>query len=137
MPHFGTNAFAAPGLGLIGGLIMLCGGVWWLNTRVRNAVAKGEGYGEHDDEQTAEGRSVAAVASASSAGPSFAAAIAPIIIVIAGNYAFSHFLIPQWDTSFLADSKYGAAELKSVLGIWAQEPITFLCSWENFLKTNG
>lgn len=43
-PYFGTNAFAAPGLGIIGGLVMFAGGMAWLTMRTRRAMADGEGY---------------------------------------------------------------------------------------------
>ncbi|MFJ6131470.1 GntP family permease [Janibacter terrae] len=43
-PYFSTNAFAAPGLGLVAGLIMFGGGVAWLNHRSRKLVAAGEVY---------------------------------------------------------------------------------------------
>ncbi|MFV0457202.1 MAG: GntP family permease [Actinomycetales bacterium] len=43
-PYFGTNAFAAPGLGIIGGLVMFGGGMAWLTVRTRRAMAAGEGY---------------------------------------------------------------------------------------------
>ncbi len=47
MPFFGTTSFAAPILGTIGGIIMLAGGMFWLNSRARRAMKAGEGYGEH------------------------------------------------------------------------------------------
>jgi H+/gluconate symporter-like permease len=43
-PFFGTDAFAAPGLGLLAGLIMFGGGTLWLNWRSRSARQAGEGY---------------------------------------------------------------------------------------------
>ena len=43
-PFFGTNAFAAPGLGIIAGLIMFGGGTAWLSYRSKRARAAGEGY---------------------------------------------------------------------------------------------
>src|SRR5262249_7049601 len=49
MPHFGTNAFAAPGLGIIASIIMLLLGLAWLKYREANARAASEGYGAHDD----------------------------------------------------------------------------------------
>ncbi len=111
MPFFGTNPFAAPILGAIGGLIMLGGGMLWLNTRSRRAMAAGEGYGRHIEELEDEGTQQQL--------PAFGLAIAPIVLVIGGNLAFSKFLIPHWDTSYLADAKYGETELKVVLGIWS------------------
>lgn len=43
-PFFGTNAFAAPILGIIAGLIMFGGGMWWLTSQSHKAAAAGEGY---------------------------------------------------------------------------------------------
>ncbi len=43
-PFFGTDAFAAPGLGVIAGVIMFGGGTWWLAHRSKKLQAAGEGY---------------------------------------------------------------------------------------------
>ncbi len=43
MPFFGTTPFAAPILGVIGGLIMLLGGILWLNTRAKRAMEQYRG----------------------------------------------------------------------------------------------
>jgi len=47
--YFGTTTFAAPGLGIIGGIIMFAGGLAWLHWRAGSARAAGEGYGAHLD----------------------------------------------------------------------------------------
>ncbi|MEO8269845.1 MAG: GntP family permease, partial [Aureliella sp.] len=60
MPFFGTTPFAAPMLGIIGGFIMLCGGMIWLNRRARRAVERGEGYGRHVEELGETSESAAA-----------------------------------------------------------------------------
>ena len=44
MKYFGTDVFAAPILGIIAALIMFLGGMAWLTTRIKHAMAKGEGY---------------------------------------------------------------------------------------------
>jgi len=111
MPFFGTTPFAAPGLGVIGGLIMLGGGVWWLNTRSQRAMNAGEGYGQHIENLEANDTEHVL--------PAAWLAIAPIVLVIGGNFVFSKLLIPHWDTSYLAATQYGETELKSVLGIWS------------------
>lgn len=111
MPFFGTTAFAAPGLGTIGGLIMVLAGLAWLNFRSARAIKAGEGYGPHAEEaDTLKSNRPAA---------GFPTAVAPIVLVIAGNFVFSRFVIPNWDTSYLAEERYGETELKSVLGIWS------------------
>jgi H+/gluconate symporter-like permease len=110
--YFGTTPFAAPGLGIIGGLIMFAGGMLWLNRRAAAARAKGEGYGQHDDqEQTAQGPAQNA--------PSFLVALIPIILVIALNYVFTTWVLPATNTAFLSQPKYGATKLSSVAGIWS------------------
>lgn len=43
-PFFGTNAFAAPGLGIIAALIMFGGGIGWLTFRAKRLAAAGETY---------------------------------------------------------------------------------------------
>lgn len=43
-PYFGTNAFAAPGLGIIAALIMFGGGTAWLMFRAKRLTAAGETY---------------------------------------------------------------------------------------------
>jgi len=111
MPFFGTTPFAAPILGTIGGLMMLGGGMCWLNLRSRRAISGGEDYGQHAEEVIGDDTTQAL--------PLFWTAIAPIVVVIGGNLAFSKFLIPTWDTSYLAEAKYGETELKAVLGIWS------------------
>src|SRR4051794_1470697 len=45
MPFFGTNPFAAPGLGLIASVIMLGFGLWWLGRREAAARRAGGGFG--------------------------------------------------------------------------------------------
>src|SRR5262245_24883475 len=44
MPFFGTNPFAAPGLGLMASVIMLGFGLWWLALAERRARRAGEAY---------------------------------------------------------------------------------------------
>jgi len=106
MPFFGTTPFAAPLLGIIGGSIMFVTGMLWLNHRARNAMANGEGYGDHleelDDED--EGQAL----------PSFGLAITPILLVIVSNFVFSKYVIPAWNTGYLSEEQYGAVELKAV-----------------------
>jgi H+/gluconate symporter-like permease len=110
-PFFGTTPFAAPGLGLIGGLIMFGVGMLWLNGRAKRALSRGEGYGIHEEPPPATAEA--------SHLPPFIIAIIPIVLVIGLNYLFSKVVFPALDTSFLAEPKYGATKLASVLTIWS------------------
>lgn len=111
MPFFGTTPFAAPGLGVIGGVVMLIAGWWWIVRRAKHAQRTGEGYGVE--------AAPAAVVTPDSMTMPFGVAIAPVVLVIALNYLLSTWLWPALDTSYLADARYGATTVQAVRGIWA------------------
>lgn len=126
MPYFGTTPFAAPGLGLIGGAIMLALGMAWLLRRARQAAMANEGYGAdmaisrgqapgpHPETQGEAGDMPVLRAPAG-----FARAIAPIACVVVLNWLFSTELLPRLDTSYLAMPQYGQTRLDEVRGTWA------------------
>jgi H+/gluconate symporter-like permease len=132
MPYFGTTPFAAPGLGVIGGAVMLALGLAWLALRARRARAAGEGYGadhggaERLDRVTrehaqGEGYDVAEIEAARGAAPlpHFAVALAPIVLVVLLNYLLAEIVLPRLDTSYLAQERYGATRIDAVRGVWA------------------
>jgi len=108
MPYFGTTAFAAPILGLIGGAMMFSLGMVWLGFRARKAVAKGEGYGDHKEED------VKALDKASL--PGIIPAALPIVIVIILNFLLIKFVFDGMEAAYLAD--YGTT-LSRVKGLWS------------------
>lgn len=107
---FGTDTFAAPGLGLIAGLVMLVGGVLWLNRRAAAARAAGEGYGE-------EGGTAPVLQERPR--PGFLLSVLPIVTVVALNGLFSRVVLPSMDHGYLSQAKYGGVEAKAVMGLWA------------------
>lgn len=111
MPFFKTDAFAAPGLGAIAGVIMFVGGMMWMNRRLKSALAAGEGYGDHRDSDVDEQHFRHL--------PDLFGSLAPIVLVIVLNYLLSKFLLPMMDTAYLADKKFGAVTFSSVAGLWA------------------
>lgn len=141
MPYFGTTPFAAPGLGLIAALLMLGGGMWWLNRRVTRARAAGEGFGADADSPSAagspeapalerrirphaqgEGYDVAELGPGDAAAaplPGIAAALAPIVGVVLLNWLFSTQWLPRLDSAYLALPLYGGTRLEAVLGTWS------------------
>ena len=132
MPYFGTTPFAAPGLGIVGGAVMLALGLLWLARRVRRARTAGEGYGDGDgdaakfDRSTrerahGEGYDVAELGPAREAAPlpHFAVALAPIALVVALNYLLAEIVLPRLDTDYLASELYGSTRLDAVRGVWA------------------
>lgn len=110
MPFFKTDSFAAPGLGMIAGAIMLAGGMWWMNRQARKAIVAGEGYGSHSDrmESVEHGDD-----------PGIVVALLPIVLVIGINFLCTKWLLPGLDTSYLATDLFGNVQPSRVLGTWA------------------
>lgn len=109
IPYYGTNAFAAPILGIIGSLIMFVLGMWWLKREAKIASNKGEGYGEHNDG--------AKDALATSNMP-FSLAMLPLVLVIGVNAILTYAVFPALDFAFLAD-KFPNLAVKGQLGLWS------------------
>ena len=111
MPYFKTTAFAAPGLGTLGGLLLFLLGMFWLHRRARRALRSGEGYGTgHLNEPSPESDRKL---------PTFAVAVLPVLVVLVLNYIFAEHVMRRWDAGYLADARYGATDLDKVRGIWA------------------
>ena len=136
MPFFGTTSFAAPGLGIITAAIMFGLGTLWLNRRRSLAAASGEGYGQHEDNVTkpdivmreqaqAEGFDIAEIDVGGEGTadtrdlPSFALAIAPVIVIVAVNMGFIQFVVPMLQADFLTLPLFGETNLEAVRGLWA------------------
>ena len=136
MPFFGTTPFAAPGLGVIASLIMLGFDLWWLQREEAAAKARGEGFGgggprsaealAGDDTlreraTTAREFDPAEIAHGEVARqpPLFAAAAAPIVVVMPVNLAMSLIILPRIDLSFLARREWGGVSPAPVSGVWS------------------
>lgn len=147
MRFFGTDAFAAPGLGLIAAAGMFAGGMAWLTWRQRRAWAAGEGYAGPIETAPAApspapvpppapgpipppvsapvpmGVSVPLAYAPLDAQPNrlpgVSIAFVPILIVIVLNLVVSHQVIPRLDTSYLENPTYGATTIATVRGNWA------------------
>ncbi|MBO6784665.1 MAG: GntP family permease [Alphaproteobacteria bacterium] len=155
MPFFDTTPFAAPGLGAIGGSVMLAAGAFWLTRRIAHArtraradapsVARGASGSTDPDalppdpmppDKTlrgyahGEGFDIMEIAAPGQRPhiPSFGVAMAPIVLVVALNYVFTDWIIPQLDTDYLATPAYGSTTVASVRGIWAIISALFLSS---------
>lgn len=125
MPFFRTNAFAAPGLGCIGGAVMFVLGILWLNARVARARDRGEGFGpvlagEERTTDTGEQHAVDGDSAANGATlPAAWSAFMPILCAIGLNLLFAQYVIPKWDADYLAEERFGGTQLNKVLGTWA------------------
>jgi H+/gluconate symporter-like permease len=111
MPFFGTDTFAAPGLGSVAAIVMFGFGAFWLTDRAHRATRAGEGYGQHPHDQLD--------VSPSTQEPSLIVALVPLIIVLVVNVIATWWVIPALDLGYLAEPKFGRTTVNDVRGIWA------------------
>jgi H+/gluconate symporter-like permease len=112
---FGTNTWAAPYLGLSGGIFILASGLAYLDWRRRVAVRNREGYGAGHSNEPEQ------AATADTINP--AIAILPLLVVGIANLAFTR-LIPRMYPAVVETHLAGLAQplvtqLTSVTAIWA------------------
>ncbi|HET6461571.1 MAG TPA: GntP family permease [Syntrophales bacterium] len=111
---YGTNGYAAPISGLVGGVLIFIIGMIYLQWRLRKAMGKGEGYGAHTLNEPMEAADVKL--------PKWYIAILPLVLVLAVNYYLSR--VYTWDPAILAPLSgmklpLMAPAVKNVIGIWA------------------
>jgi H+/gluconate symporter-like permease len=111
MRFFGTDTFAAPGLGSIAALVMFVFGWQWLTARARRAAHAGEGYGVHPLDHLD--------AAPTAAEPPLAVALAPLVIVLLVNLVVTRWVLPVLDLSYLSELRFGRVSVNDVRGIWA------------------
>lgn len=116
IPYYGTNVFAAPGLGIIASAIMLGGGLWWLHARANSARLAGEGYGEHPEEN-GDNDDDDATDSRKSRMPLFLAVL-PLLLVVGVNGLFTYVVFPNVDLGFLSQRFPNVSPAK-MSGLWA------------------
>ena len=130
MPFFGTSAFAAPGLGIMTGIIMLVLGMLWLQYRSRALAV--EGYAGIDgppfvpnkelrEKSAGEGFDLMEVPVETPPKdlPTPLIAALPLILVIVFNFLFTGVVIPMLDTDFLAEPLFGETDISQVRGLWS------------------
>jgi H+/gluconate symporter-like permease len=118
-PFFGTDSFAAPGLGLIASCIMLVLGVLWLNRQryalhINPPVAASISMGGKVD--TAE---KASPTNTETPPISFSAAVLQIALMALTNLLMAKWVLPQWQPDFISSNQFGITSLSSLTGIWA------------------
>lgn len=112
IPFFETNSFAAPGLGIIAGVIMLGLGTVYLQSRVKKAAAVGEGYGIHQE------RAPATEMDEDEAPMPLALAIIPLVLVIGLNALFTYGIFPALDLSYISET-FEDVSPSGQTGLWA------------------
>lgn len=106
MQYFGTDSFAAPGMGIIASVIMFVLGMMWLSFRTKKAKAAGEGYGNHDDKLEEVSGSI----------PGIVMAVVPIVIILVVNLVLSKIVYPSADGSYMEE--FGST-LEANSGTWS------------------
>ncbi len=111
--YFGTDAYAAPVVGTIGGLLVLFGGLTWLGWRRSRAVAAGEGYGT--------GHLLEPEPQPGAALPHLGVALLPLGIVMATNFLLSRssLSIDTWYPEAMLRRDYPATDLRAAAPTWA------------------
>ncbi len=155
MPFFGTDPFAAPGLGLIAALVMFGLGMAWLTLAQGRARRAGEGFeGRAPRSLSAAATIEAAAAEAAAqdpmlrelastarefdpaeiergapakARPGIVVAAAPLFVVILVNLVISQVVLPNIDAEFLAEPRWGGVSLSAVGGVWSVA-VALLCA---------
>ena len=107
MTYFGTDAFAAPVLGIIASILMFGSGMLWLTRREKSARLKGEGYGNHQDEVSSVNEEDL---------PGIVHPIIAFVLIVAVNLFFSKIYYPGIDSSYLESFN---TTLSSVSGNWS------------------
>lgn len=112
---FGTNTWAAPVLGIAGGVFILACGLSYLEWRRRQALRNSEGYGTGHSNEPEQ------VIAGSSTHPLLA--LLPLLVVGIANLAFTR-LLPQFyeptiETRLAGLTQPLVTQLTSVIAIWA------------------
>jgi H+/gluconate symporter-like permease len=128
---FKTDIYAAPVLGILGGLFVLVTGLLYLESRKRKAAKAGEGYYGFGTETASaveglakEGEPVASFSTEQSVGRQIFAFV-PLVLVGVMNKVFITY-IPKWypngfDFSKIGLKAFGIVDTAAVAAIWAVE----------------
>ncbi|GAA1663556.1 citrate transporter [Citricoccus zhacaiensis] len=128
---FGTDGFAAPGIGLVGTAMILGLGLAWLEFRRRRLMANGEHFSDasprRGDGPGAALAGAQAQVKEAETGTSGAhmtprngvEAFIPLLAVIVVNFGCTLLVFPALNWDYLQEEKFGAIELSSRAGIWA------------------
>jgi H+/gluconate symporter-like permease len=105
MATFGTTPFAAPGLGVIAGAVMLGFGLAWLRYRARALV--GDAPPDAPDSPPRDRPLPLWVA------------LVPVLSVGVVTLGMAMLILPSLDSSYLSLPRYGATDLSRVAGLWS------------------
>ena len=111
--YFGTDVYAAPWAGTLGGVAILGGGLLWLERRRAQAASAGEGYGMgHINEPDA---------GAAAPRPLLMVAVLPLLLVLGGNFVLSRtsWAVADWYPAALLKRDFPSADAAVAAPTWA------------------
>ena len=113
---FGTNIYAAPISGMIGGILIFMLGMMWLTHRQKKAQSNGEGYGVHTLNEPPE------LDESALKLPDWKISFLPLLTVLVVNFVLNS--VFTWDPELLKPFQamklpLTAAAVKNVVGIWS------------------
>jgi H+/gluconate symporter-like permease len=117
--YFGTDAYAAPWVGIAGGGAVLVAGLLWLEGRRARAVRAGEGYGS-DHRNEPEVFSATGLHPARTE-PHALAALLPLGLVLGANYIFSRtsWSVAHWYSADRLQHEFPGASIAASASTWA------------------
>lgn len=114
--YFGTDGYAAPVIGILAGLMMMIGGIAWLEWRKKNLLARGENYGSmHNYVNEPDTTSVD---EKGLMNPILA--MVPLATVLVLNFVFTN-MIKGWDVAAIqnAHAAFKGISISGLVAIWA------------------
>jgi H+/gluconate symporter-like permease len=111
--YFGTDAYAAPLAGTVGGMIILVGGLVWLERRRARAEFAGEGYGvSHRNEPDPV---------SDDSRPHLIAALLPLALVLGANFVLSRtpWSVSRWYPAELLTRDFAALSVAAAAPTWS------------------
>lgn len=119
-PFFGTDAYAGPGVGILGGILIFSLGMLWLEHRRRSLIAKGEHFESVESKKVIGGSSDdGSTITTTIAPPNRLVPFLPLLTVFAVNFACTLLIFPALDWSYLQEDTFGAITYDSRAGLWA------------------
>lgn len=128
---FKTDIYAAPILGIVGGIFVIATGMWYLESRRKKAEKAGEGYLGFNGELAAanepqvNNEEVTSLTTNTSTVLSQALAFVPLLLVgISNKFFVTQF--PKWypngfDFKSIGLESFGVVQIPAVVGIWSVE----------------
>ncbi len=113
--YFGTDAYAAPFVGLVGGAGSLIGGLIWLEYRRARAIRAGEGYGDHPEPDGGAARR--------QHRPHIVLSILPLVLVLVTNLVLSRtsWSVAGWYSDATLRRSFPSMDVKAVVSTWSSD----------------